>query len=275
MNVDGYLQRIDFSGSRAPTADTLIRIQRAHLLTIPYEGIDVYRGVPVGLALPAIYEKIVERQRGGWCFEMNSLLHWALVELGFDAVRINSSVGVTDSADYDTGGHMLLRVMLDGVPWLADVGFGNAFLDPIPLAAGKHQQYFHTMTLRRGARAGYWIFDTHAQGGAGYVLHENARGDDAFESMCALYQSDPGSTWRRRLNCLIFEPDGCFHEQRGAVAHHVTRAGRATWEINDAAVFATRLRSVFKLTLSDADITALWAQVRADHLAWVASQTRA
>jgi N-hydroxyarylamine O-acetyltransferase len=270
VNIDAYLKRIAYCGQREPTLATLTGLQRAMLTTVPYEAIDVYRQMPVGLDLAAIYDKIVARGRGGWCFEMNSLLHWALSALGFDAVRLNSSVGVTDPADYDVGGHMLLRVMLDGAPWLADVGFGNAFLDPIPLRFGTHRQYFYDVALRPAMKPGYAIFDTHIDGGAGYVINLSPADTATFEPACAAYQADPGSSWRRRLTCLIYTSDGGYHEQRGAVAAQVTAAGKRTWTLNSRDALAARLRDDFKLPTDDLELDALWAKVSADHAAWSA-----
>ena len=68
MNLDNYLRRIDYHGSRAVNADTLRAIQRAHLLAIPYENLDIHLGRTLPLDLEHIYTKIVEQRRGrrGW-----------------------------------------------------------------------------------------------------------------------------------------------------------------------------------------------------------------
>ena len=83
MRVDQYLARIGVTAPIRPDLETLRAIHRAHLLAISYENFDVLFNRPVTINIPAIYEKIVENRRGGWCYEMNGLLGWALQELGF------------------------------------------------------------------------------------------------------------------------------------------------------------------------------------------------
>lgn len=62
----------------------LLRIlQFAHVTTVPYENLDLIRGIPLSLEPDALYNKIVERRRGGYCFELNGLFGWLIRELGF------------------------------------------------------------------------------------------------------------------------------------------------------------------------------------------------
>ncbi|HEY5338074.1 MAG TPA: arylamine N-acetyltransferase, partial [Rhizomicrobium sp.] len=71
MNIDGYLRRIGLTERPPATLDGLRAVHRAHLLTIPFEDIDVQLGRPIAIDAASIYAKIVERKRGGWCYEMN------------------------------------------------------------------------------------------------------------------------------------------------------------------------------------------------------------
>ena len=78
MKLDDYLARIEYQGPVAPTLACLSEVHRQHLLTIPYEDLDVQLGRALNLDIQRTFEKIVVRRRGGWCYEMNGLLGWAL-----------------------------------------------------------------------------------------------------------------------------------------------------------------------------------------------------
>jgi N-hydroxyarylamine O-acetyltransferase len=264
-----YLARIGYSGPCRADVSTLIAVHRAHLIAIPYEAIDVYVQRPVGLDLGVTFDKIVHSGRGGWCFEMNTLLGWALREIGFDVTRLSSTVRPADARHYDDGGHVLLRVRVDGDDWMADAGFGNGLCEPIPWRAGAHTQYFHTYRLEQVDRGRRWLFTNQMHDPGGQFVISMAAADDALLApSCAGYQADPSSSWRMRLTCLIFAPGGDYYELRGRMFSTITAAGKVTHELADLDAFARALRVTFKLRLEDAEIALLWARACADHVAW-------
>ena len=93
MKLDDYLARIEYRGPVAPDLACLTAIHRQHLLTIPYLDLDVQLGRLVYLDPERFFEKIVAGRRGGWCYEMNGLLCWALREIGFEVTRMVGGVG--------------------------------------------------------------------------------------------------------------------------------------------------------------------------------------
>src|SRR5262249_42838960 len=143
MKLKAYLQRIRYERPVKVDLDTLIGVHRAHLLNITYENLDIHRGLPLTLDLDHIFEKIVTEHRGGWCYEMNGLLAWALREIGFPVTMLAGTVGRQAQGTTVEGNHLVLLVELDQ-PYLADVGFGNGFLEPLPLQVGTYQQDFLT-----------------------------------------------------------------------------------------------------------------------------------
>lgn len=84
MDITQYLRRIGLEGPMAPTAENLRVLQKAHLYSVPYENLDILAGVPLDLDMHALYDKIVTRRRGGFCFELNELFGQLLRELGYD-----------------------------------------------------------------------------------------------------------------------------------------------------------------------------------------------
>ena len=83
MKLSRYLHRVGFSGSLRSSPSTLAELLRCHVLSVPFENLDVQLGIPVTMDAEAAFDKIVERGRGGWCYEQNGLFGWALSEIGF------------------------------------------------------------------------------------------------------------------------------------------------------------------------------------------------
>jgi N-hydroxyarylamine O-acetyltransferase len=128
---DAYLERIGYRGSPAANEDSLEALHRAQAYSIPFENFDILLNRGIELEPAAIFDKLVRRQRGGYCFELNGLLLMALEAFGFDARPLLARVHL---AGTPTGrGHMLLHVTGGSKTWLADVGFGGPGLRaPIP-----------------------------------------------------------------------------------------------------------------------------------------------
>ena len=143
MDIDAYLKRINYRGSLAPTAQTLQELQVAHLLTVPFENLSIHSAEPIILDDDALFEKIVVRRRGGFCYELNGLFAALLRELGFEVAMLSAGVANaqgTFGPDFD---HMTLLVAVndDGLAqrWLADVGFGDSFREPLLLDSRQEQ----------------------------------------------------------------------------------------------------------------------------------------
>ncbi|MCE4061842.1 arylamine N-acetyltransferase [Pandoraea sputorum] len=136
-----YFRRIGYTGPREATLDVLREVHSLHPLAIPFENIDPMRGKAVHVDLPSVVAKLVEGERGGYCFEQNALFASALKYLGFDVTPLIGRVcwGRTFEAEAPLT-HMMLRVELDGESWLADVGFGSVTLTaPLRLNASGEQ----------------------------------------------------------------------------------------------------------------------------------------
>lgn len=132
MDARAYLRRIAYDGTVEPTLDTLNAIHYLHLLAVPFENLDIHRGVPIVLDEEPLFDKVVKRGRGGFCYELNSLFAGLLRALGFNVTILSGRVPRSED---DTGpefDHMTLRVELEEA-WLADVGFGECFLEPVRL----------------------------------------------------------------------------------------------------------------------------------------------
>ncbi|MHA4839367.1 arylamine N-acetyltransferase family protein [Sphingopyxis sp. MSC1_008] len=133
--VPRYLARIGYAGRVAPTLEVVAALQAAHIAAIPFEAIDALTGAGIDIGADAIDAKLIGQRRGGYCFEQNALFLRVLLAIGFDAEGLLGRVRwmLPDDAPPTPRTHMVVRVKLDGRPWLVDVGFGAA-VPPAPLA---------------------------------------------------------------------------------------------------------------------------------------------
>ena len=128
-DLDAYFARIGYTGPREPTRATLDGILAAHASAIPFENLAVLLGLPINLEPAAIERKLVHEKRGGYCFEQNTLLLHVLAALGYTVTPLSARVRLLLPREFTPPRtHLFLRVEIDGVPWLADVGVGSGSL---------------------------------------------------------------------------------------------------------------------------------------------------
>ncbi len=132
MRLDAYLQRIGYDGPVNADLETLRGMHRAHWQTVPFENLDIQRGVPIMVDPERNYRKIVEAGRGGFCLELTGLFAWALREIGFRVDMLGGRVLGPDGSPGEPRSHMALLVHLEE-PWLADVGFASLISRPLRL----------------------------------------------------------------------------------------------------------------------------------------------
>ena len=130
MDVQRYLARIGLESPGHLDVDSLERLQRAHLTAVPFENLHVYHRLGVRTDAEWSVPKIVDGGRGGWCFELNGAFGALLETLGYTVTRYAAVVLL--EGDDGHASHLVLKVDLDR-PYLVDVGFGDAFVKPIPL----------------------------------------------------------------------------------------------------------------------------------------------
>src|SRR5262249_54590872 len=133
FDLDAYLRRIGYAGERRPTAAVLQQLHLAHATHIPFENLDILLGRPIRLDLEGLQAKLVRGQRGGYCFEHNTLFAAALEQIGFRLTRLGARVRFRVTRLLPRV-HMALKVDVEGEAWLADVGFGGeGLLLPVPM----------------------------------------------------------------------------------------------------------------------------------------------
>jgi N-hydroxyarylamine O-acetyltransferase len=208
VKLQRYLDRIRYAGLAEPTLTVLREMHRHHMLTVPFENLDIPLKCEIRLDLERIFDKIVGRHRGGFCYEQNGLFAWALREIGFDLDMLSARVARVDGSYGEEFDHMLLLVRVDG-EWIADVGFGDNFLEPLCFDTKKTQ-------LDRGLEYQF------VREGSGYVLlrREEARWEKKYlftltprrypeyAEMCVYHQTSPRSSFTRKRVCSLATPTG-------------------------------------------------------------------
>lgn len=157
FDMNAYLERINYNGEVDATYETLYNLHVAHTLNVPFENLDVFFRRPILLDKDSLFKKIVEDQRGGYCFEMNGLFAFVLEELGFKVTNLLARGTRDGGITYTAKVHQVLMVEIDEKKWLVDVGYGmNGLTAPLLLETGVDQKQFtHTYRLIENPKGGY------------------------------------------------------------------------------------------------------------------------
>lgn len=175
LDLEAYLARIGCARPARPDLAALKTLHRAHVAAIPFENLDIQMGLPIGLTVDALQASLVQRRRGGYCFQQNGLFRHALTALGFSPRGAEGRVRLDAGTTIRPRTHMVLLVPLEGRLFLADVGFGaNGLVEPVELGAAPV------------AQAG-WLYRTRPEGRL-HVLQRAVA--DAWEDLYVFGEDD-------------------------------------------------------------------------------------
>ena len=200
-----------------PNIITLRGLQRAHLYCVPFENLDIHLGREIRLEADALFNKIVTRRRGGFCYELNGLFARLLVDLGYTVNLLNAR-GVEDDGSYAREfDHMALLVRCPDDPdnhWLVDVGWGSGPLEPLIINhAGDQRQGERVFAVNRVGD--YFMLIERAvrpDGQPGWMRHyvftlqPYTHAD--FVDCCRYHQTSPQSMFTQKRLCTLFLPNG-------------------------------------------------------------------
>jgi N-hydroxyarylamine O-acetyltransferase len=202
MDVEAYLRRIGYDGPSDPSVANLRELHRRHLFTVPFENLDIALGTPIRLDLNALFDKIVRRRRGGFCYELNSLFYELLTALGFRVEMLSARVRGADGSFSREFDHMLLKVTL-AESWIADVGFGDSSLDPVPIHPGAMHQNGGPAFAIEEADVAWDLVRRQSDGSQipDYRFTETSRQLSDFWETCLFHQTSPESHFTQNLVC--------------------------------------------------------------------------
>lgn len=267
LDFDAYAERIGYRGTHTPTNDALEGIVLGHAIRIPFENLDIHLGNPIDLDPARVFEKLVLRRRGGYCFEQNGLLLEMLRAVGFTVRPLAARVLYGPPVERPRS-HMLLLVDVGPRTFLADVGFGtHNLLAPMPFEPGierdLHGETFRIRELPWNGRAlgappafDVEVKSTGSEGGEWVSLYraslEEQRPAD-FVMASWFCSTHPDSIFVRRK--LVSRPEvGARHVLLDRELE-VRREGRSeTRTVPDDAAYRAALREVFHIELGPNDL---------------------
>lgn len=209
VDISSYLHRIGYSGPTEPTAGHLRALHRAHMLTVPFENLDISRGRKITLDEATLLLKVVAQRRGGFCYELNGAFAALLRALGFSVTLLSARVARTEGGQGPEFDHLTLRVDLDE-PWLADVGFGDSFVEPLKLRAGieQYDQAGKFRLLQIEDRFQMEGVESDGDWKPQYSFSLQPRELSDFAGMCRYHQTSPDSSFTRERVCSLATAEG-------------------------------------------------------------------
>jgi N-hydroxyarylamine O-acetyltransferase len=248
LDIAAYLERIKYRGPLEPNLATLRELHKAHMLAVPFENLDIHLGREIALDEQKIYSKVVKQRRGGFCYELNGAFASLLRSLGYDVEMLSAGVAREAGGFGPPFDHMTLLVRLEDL-WLADVGFGDSFREPLrPDEPGEQAQEWGAY---RVARDGEYRILERREGDLWepqyrFTLQPYELAD--FAGMCRYHQTSPESTFTQRRTCSLATPDG-----RITLANMrfvtTTRDGRQESELANQEEYRAALRERFGVEL--------------------------
>lgn len=208
--ITQYLKRIGRTGPPRPDADWLNEIHTAQVFSIPFENLDIHLGRSISLKPEDLVEKLLHRNRGGYCFELNELLRMALKAAGF-AVRPFLARVLYQRREPGPFTHEGLLVAISGQDWLCDTGFGGPGLrSPIPLVAGRIFEQFGERFLLKHTRDNEWILQKKTDSGFLdlYMFQDLPVLDIDIEMSNHFTSTWPSSIFRLHRMCARPNPTG-------------------------------------------------------------------
>lgn len=219
MNVDAYLKRIKFKGDLSPTLNTLSALQKAHLLSIPFENLDIHSNTEIKLELDHLYTKMILRSRGGFCYELNGLFYALLKELGFNVNMVSAQVFSKERGYGPERDHLALIVNIDGVDYLSDVGFGDFSLEPLKLELNQIQSNAagsFSFDMFNGKYKVNKVIDEQSIPNYIFSLEERELWD--FDAMCHYQQFDANSHFILKKKITKATPQGRIYLDEGKLS---------------------------------------------------------
>lgn len=252
MNVNAYLKRINYQGSREPNLEVLQQLQWAHLQHVPFENLDIHYQRPIIIDKVRIFEKIVLNKRGGFCYELNGLFGELLLELGFDVKKISARVYDKRKgygAEFD---HLALLVTIEKQVYLADVGFGDFTHAPLKLELGMIQQDVRgEFVIDEYEYEGQYLRVNKKVDGQlipQYLLTTVVRDWTDFEDMCHYHQTHPDSHFTQNKLITIAKKEGRLTLTSKALKIIENEELNKT-ELRDSTEFEQHLWDYFKIKL--------------------------
>lgn len=254
LDIPAYLARISYDGPVEPTLPVLRDLHLAHLRAVPFENLDIHLNRPISLAEEALFDKIVRRRRGGFCYELNGLFAALLQDVGFSVTLLAAQFPLPPERVATEFDHLVLRVDAPGMPsMLADVAAGRrSFAWPLrigdvaPQAQPPAAATFRLMAEGQGARL--WRQEAGGEWEPVYCFTWQPRNTTDFLPGCHFHQTSPESDFTRKQICTLMTGRGRVTLSDNRLITTVDGA-RSEEALPDAAAVRAALRAHFAIDL--------------------------
>lgn len=208
-NVERYLERIGITEGIRVDYNSLRLIQERHMLSIPFENLNIVHRLPIVLDLDSLYNKIVIKRRGGYCYELNGLLAWILKSLGYSVSILSGQVLLDDGTYGPEFDHMVLLVHLDD-DYIVDVGFGDSVRSPLSLLGEVVIDVSGSYRIMPETESNVLFFQKkhNDEWVSEFRFTLNPRHIHDFRDMNMYQQTSPESHFTKNLIVSIATPDG-------------------------------------------------------------------
>ncbi|GAB2595981.1 arylamine N-acetyltransferase family protein [Spirosoma areae] len=212
MNIHAYLQRLQYAGPVEASVLSLQELHYHHLLSIPIENLDIHLGREISLETDDLFDKLITRRRGGFCYELNGLFYELLNQIGFRVKRVSGRAYDPEKGFNPEFDHVAIVANVDGIDWLVDVGFGRRFpLYPLAIRldeiqhdpSGRYMITTHDadyLALKQQVDTGDWVI--------GYIFSLIPRQLDEFAPMCRFHQLSEASYFTQNKLCTLVTKSG-------------------------------------------------------------------
>ncbi|GAB2821993.1 arylamine N-acetyltransferase family protein [Ferruginibacter profundus] len=249
MNIKQYLERIGYDGPIDSTLQVLSQLQYMHLMHVPFENLDIHTNTKIDLS--NLYDKIVTRKRGGFCYELNGLFYELLKEIGYAVKMVSARVydGKKEySPEFD---HLALIVKINKDNYLVDVGFGEFSLQPILIVLNKETNdprgifkieanYKNYILVTKKNPEGNFIPE--------YLFSEKERQLNEFREMCNYHQTNPTSHFMQKRICSLPTKNGRI-TLTGDILKITENKEVKEWQLNDEHEILQELWNYFGIKL--------------------------
>lgn len=277
MDTAAFLRRIAVAEHPAPSVEGLFELHAAFVDQVPYETVQYQFGQGGPFDPDAVAERIIAREAGGYCFQLNGVFAHLLTSLGYDVTMHRGGVQTATRPAVVDGSHLVLTVPLAGQVWLVDAGLGDGLLTPMPLEVGAtvRQEPFD-LTLRKSQLVDGWRLDHDPRSSLTGMDFESAPAVFAdFEEQHKHLSLSPESPFVRVCSAFIRRADSTAVIR--SVGFTQTYADRIDNHIIDnQPEYYEVLADVFHLPLphfTPTDRDALWRRVWSQYEAFLARQS--
>ena len=260
FDLDAYLRRIGYAGPREPTLSVLRELHMRHPLSIPFENLDVLLKNPIRLDVDSLTDKLIVCQRGGYCYEQNTLFMAALRAMGFTVRSLAGRVQWQAGGRIAARHHMVLLIALPEGEFIADVGFGGLTMTaPLRFEFDRVQETPHGAYRLAPAGEEFQILarvdgDWHPL--LQISLAEQADAD--WVSANWFISTSPDSIFTRTLMAALPMPDRRYTLRNNRFSIHHLGSQSEHHTITDPAELIGVLRETFRLNIpKDADLSAI------------------